>query len=153
MISIDKVMAVAFPLRHSNIMKPRVVFGIISAMWVLPIVLYVQHLFNSKGFNKVAKFGTCFTTDSNIPVKLLTVVLPLSIHFVLTAFLNIYLTIKAYKVYKQMKEEGKPLGGHNRDNDRLKSLKNQDNIKKHIKLIFTLLVVVLGSDVLIEILQ
>jgi len=127
MISIDKVMAVAFPLRHSNIMKPRVVFGIISAMWVLPIVLYVQHLFNSKDFNKVAKFGTCFTTDSNIPVKLLIAVLPLSIHFVLTAFLNIYLTIKPYKVYKQMKEEGKLLGGHNRDNGKLLGGHNRDN--------------------------
>jgi len=141
MISIDKVIAIVFPLRHSNIMKPRVVFGIISAMWVLAIVLYVHHLFNSKGFNKMTEFGICHSTDSNTPVLFLTVGLPVFINFVLIASLNIYLTVKAYKVHKQIEEEGKLLGGHNSNNDRLKSLKKkQTTIKRHFKPIFILLV-------------
>jgi len=147
MISIDKVIAIAFPLRHSNIMKPQVVFGIISATWVLAIMLYVQHLFNSKGFDKMAEFGICHPTDSNTPVLFLTIGLPVIINFILTASLNIYLTIETYKIHKQIEEEGKLLGGHKRDNYQLKSLKKkQTTIKRHLKPISTLLVVVLGSS-------
>jgi len=146
MNSIDKVIAIAFPLRHSNIMKPQVVFGIISATWVLVIMLYVQHLFSSKGFNKMAEFGTCHPTDNNRPVMLLTVGLPLFINYVLLCFLNIYLTIKAYKIHKQIEEESKLSGGHSGDNNQLKALKKkQANIKKHLKPMITLLVIILAS--------
>ena len=33
MISVDKVIAITFPLRHRKIMKPRVVVGIITTKW------------------------------------------------------------------------------------------------------------------------
>jgi len=145
MISIDKVIIIAFLLRHSIIMKPRVVFSIISAMWVSAIVVFVQHLFNSNGFTKVAEFSICHSTESN--VILLTVGLPLLVNHVLVSFLNIYLTIKAYKIHKQIENEGKLSGGHNRDNDQLKSLKKkQANIRKRLKLMITLLVIILASS-------
>ena len=54
MISVDKVIAVTLPLRHREIMKPRVVFGIITTIWVSAIVIFTHHLFDTKSFTKVA---------------------------------------------------------------------------------------------------
>ena len=66
-----------------------------------------------------------------------------------TIILDIYLTIKAYKVYKKIQEESKLSGGDSRDNNRLKALqKKQATIKKHLKPIITLLVVVLGNSLI-----
>jgi len=128
-------------------MKPRVVFGIISAMWVLAIVLYVHHLLNSNGFSKVAKIGTCLSTNSNLSLTVISVALPTFSASLLTVILNIYLTIKAYQVHRQIEKESKLLGNHSRDNDQLKTLRmKQAKIKKHLKPMITLLVVVLGTS-------
>ena len=146
MISVDKVIAITFPLRYRQIMKPRVVFGIIITKWVLAVMLSIHNLFNSKGFTKVAKYGTCITNDGSVLQTLITFVLPTFLACILTVILNIYLTIKAYQVHKQIQEESKLSGGHSGDNDQLKALKKKHvTIKKHRKPLITLLVVVLGS--------
>ena len=66
MISVDKVIAITFPLRYHEIMRPRVVFGIITTKWVLAIVLFTHNLFNPKGFTKVPKFGTRYSNDGTL---------------------------------------------------------------------------------------
>ena len=146
MISVDKVIAVTFPLRHSVIMKPRVVFGIIFTTWLLAALLFAHNLFNPNGFTKVAKFGACITNDGTLLQTLMTYLLPMFLSCFLTAILNVYLTIKAYQVHKKIQKESELSGGHSRDNDQLKALKKkQATIKKHLKPMITLLVVVLGS--------
>ena len=146
-IAVDKVIAVTFPLRYHKIMRPRVVFGIITTKWVLAIVLFTHNLFNPEGFTKVAKFGTCRTDEGALFETLTTYSLPIFLACFFTAILNIYLTIKAYQVHKQIQEESKLSGGHSRENDQLKALKKkQATIKKHLKPMITLLVVVLGSS-------
>ena len=147
MISVDKVIAVTFPLRYHQIMRPRVVFSIITIKWVLAIVLFTHNLFNTEGFTKVAKFGTCPSDEGALFETLTTFSLPISLACFFTIILNIYLTIKAYQVHKQIQEESKLSGGHSRENDQLKALKKkQATIKKHLKPMITLLVVVLGSS-------
>jgi len=147
MISVDKVIAITFPLRYHNIMKPRVVFGIIATKWVLALVLFSHNLFNSNGFTKVAKFGTCITNDNSLFESLVTYILPVFLACSLTVILNIYLTIKTYQILKKIEKESKLSGGHDRDNNQLKDLKKkQANIRKHLKPMITLLVVVLGSS-------
>ena len=148
MISVDKVIAITFPLRYRKIMKPRVVSSIIITKWVLAIVLFIHNLFNSKGFIKIAKFGTCHSKNSGTLLgTLITYIIPVFLACSLTAVLNIYLTIKAYNIHKQIQEENKLSGGHSRDNNQLKVLqKKQSTIKKHRKPLITLLVVVLGSS-------
>ena len=131
MISVDKVIAITFPLRYRKIMKPRVVSSIIITKWVLAIVLFIHNLFNSRTL-----LGT-----------LITYIIPVFFACSLSAVLNIYLTIKAYNIHKQIQEENKLSGGHSRDNNQLKVLqKKQSTIKKHRKPLITLLVVVLGSS-------
>ena len=145
-ISADKVIAIIFPLRHHQIMKPRVVFGIIITKWALAIVLFSHHLFNSNGFTKIAKFGICSLKGGPTLVSFMTSTLPVFFACFLTAILNIYLTVKAYQVHKQIQEESKLSGGHTEDNNRLKALKKkQATVKKHRKPMITLLVVVLGT--------
>ena len=146
-ISVDKVIAITFPLRYHQIMKPRVVFGIIITKWVLAIALFSYHLLNPNGFTKIAKFGICGLRNRATFVNFMTAVVPIFLACFLTAVLNIYLTIKAYQVHKQIKEESKLSGGHTEDNGQLKALKmKQATIKKHLKPMITLLVVVLGSS-------
>ena len=146
MISVDKVIAITFPLRYHQITKPRVVFGIIISKWVLAVMLFIHNLFNPKGFTKMAKYGTCRTNDGSLVETLITYVLPTFLTCLLTVILNIYLTIKAYQVHKQIQEESRLSGGHSGDNNRLKTLKKKHaTIKKHRKPLITLLVVVLGS--------
>ena len=145
MISVDKVIAITFPLRYREIMKPRVVFGIITTIWVLAIVIFTHNLFNSKGFTKVAQFGTCQSNERTLS-ELLTFVLPIFLSCFLSAILNVYLTIKAYRIRKNIKEESELCGGHSGEIDRLRALKKKEaTIKKHLKPMITLLVVVLGS--------
>ena len=144
MISVDKVIGVTFPLRYREIMKPRVVFGIIATKWVLAIVLCTRNLFNPKGFTKIAKFGTCHSNDGALFEIVITYILPIVLTCFITAILNIYLTIKAYHTHKHIQEESKLSGGHSED---LKALqKKQVTFKKHLKPMTTLLVVVLGSS-------
>ena len=147
MISVDKVIAVTFPLRYHQIMRPRVVFGIITTKWVLAIALFTHNLFNPEGFTKVAKFGTCRSDEGALFETLTTFMLPIFLTSFLTTVLNIYLTIKAYQVYKQMQEESKLSGGHSTSNDHYKVLKKkQATIKKHLKPMITLLIIVLGTS-------
>ena len=77
---------------------------------------------------------------------LTTYLLPIFLACFFTAILNIYLTIKAYRIHKQIQEESALSGGHSReDNDQLKALrKKHATIKKHLKPMITLLVVMLG---------
>ena len=144
-ISVDKVIAITFPLRYHQIMKPRVAFGIIATKWVFAIVLFSHNLFNPNGFTKLAKFGVCSLKEGPKLVNFMKSMLSVMACF-LTAVLNIYLTIKAYQVHKQIQEESKLSGSHTVDNDQLKALKKkQATIKKHRKPMITLLVVVLGN--------
>ena len=146
MISVDKVIAITFPLRYHQIMRPPVVSSIITIKWVLAIALFTHHLFNPNSFNKVAKFGTCGLKNEATLVNFMTVVVPSFLVSFLTIILNIYLTIKAYQVHKQIQDESKLSGGHTEGNDQLKILmKKQATIKKHRKPMITLLVIVLGT--------
>ena len=145
-ISVDKVIGITFPLRYRQIMKPRVVFGIIITKWALAVMLFIPNLFNPKNFMKVAQYGTCLTNDGSVLETLIAFSLPIFLACLLTVILNIYLTVKAYQIHKKIQEESKLYGGHSRDNNQLKALKKKHaTIKKHRKPLITLLVVVLGS--------
>ena len=146
MISVDKAIAITFPLRYREIMKPRVVLGIIIAKWVLAIVLFIHYLFSPTGsFTKVSEFGICQSNDTYH--VLIIRALPLFLASLFTAIINIYLTIKAYQIHKKIQEESKLSGGHSGDNEQLKALKKkQASVKKHLKPMITLLVVVLGTS-------
>ena len=146
-MSIDKVIAITFPLRHRDIIKPQVVSGIIVAKHIFTIVMYSKNLFAPNSFSKVPQFGTCTRNDSALLANLLTLIIPMFLSCLNTVFLDIYLTIIAYQIHKQIQEESKLSGGHGMDNDQLKALKKKEgNVKLHLKPMITLMVVVMENS-------
>ena len=50
MISVDKVISIAFPYKHRNIMTPRGVASMTTTAWVLGLLLSVKGLLNDHQF-------------------------------------------------------------------------------------------------------
>ena len=75
MISVDQVIAIAFPFKHRKTMKPRVIVGSITAAWLFAILLYSQAFFND-GYIKIAQYGTCSSEGNALLFTLLTYMLP-----------------------------------------------------------------------------
>ena len=146
-MSMDKVIAITFPFKHREIMKPRVVFGIIVIKHILVILINIRNLFASDGYTKVAQFGTCTRNDSGLLETLITFTIPMFSACLITVFLDVYLTIKAYQIRKQIQVQNKLSGGHGGENDQVKTLRKKEaNIRKHLKPLITLLVVVMGNS-------
>ena len=59
LMSLDKVIAITFPFKHHEYMKPRVVCGILVAKHLLVFMVHAKHLFAPISFAKVTQFGTC----------------------------------------------------------------------------------------------
>ena len=145
-MSMDKVIAITFPFKHHEIMKPRVVFGIIVVKHILVVLINVRNLF-ADGYTKVAQFGTCTRNYSGLLENLITFTIPIFLTCLITVFLDVYLTIKAYQIRKQIQVQNKLSGGHSGENNQVKTLRKKEaNIRKHLKPIITLLVVVMGNS-------
>jgi len=148
MISVDQVIAIAFPFKHSKIMKRRVVIGSITAAWLVAILLFSHAFFDaSYSYTKVAQYGTCLTKDSSITFAVLAFMLPNITASLTTITLNIYLFYKAYQIQRQIREESRLSGITSNEVKNLN--KKQATIKTHLKPMITLLVVVLGSTGLV----
>ena len=147
LMSVDKVMAVTFLFKHRELMKPRVVCGILVTKHILIVMVYVKYLFAPSGtFTKTAQFSMCTIEDQRVE-DFIVLIIPMFLASVITISLDVYLTIKAYQVRKQIEEENKLSGGHTEDNAQLKALKKKNaDIKKHIKPVITLMVVVMGNS-------
>ena len=130
MISVDKVIAIVFPYKHKNIMTPRVVVGMITTAWLLSVLLSVKWLLN--GCVNGRRFSL-----------LLFRLLPIFLSSFVAICLNIYLTIKAYKIRKQIQQESR-LSGVNSQVAALK--KTHTKIKKELKPVITLTVILFGSS-------
>ena len=65
-MSLDKAIAITFPFKHHELMKPRVVCGILVANHLLVVMIYARNLFASRSFTKVAQFGICIMHDPAI---------------------------------------------------------------------------------------
>ena len=146
MISVDKVIAIAYPLRYRQIMKPRVVLGCIVAIWVISVTFNVQHLFNTTGFIKVAKYGVCYFKDFGIDSNFMSNIVVPFVASVTALILDVYLTCKAYQICRLIEQENKLSGGNSRQLENLK--KKQVDIKKQLKPMITLSVVMLAGSLL-----
>ena len=146
-MSLDKVIAITFPFKHHEFMKPRVVCGILVAKHLLVVMIYAKYLFDSDNITKVAQFGTCTQHSSAFLENLITITIPMFSSCLITISLDVYLTIKAYQIRRKIQEESKLSGGNGRDSDHLKALKKKEaKIKKNLKPMITLLVVVMGNS-------
>ena len=145
-MSLDKAIAITFPFKRHELMKPQVVCGILVAKHLLVVMIYARNLFTPSRSTKVAQFGTCIIQDPAILEAFITVTIPVFLSSLITIALDVFLTIKAYQIRKKIQEESQLSGGHSRDIDKLKALKKKEaNVKKNLKPVITLLVVVMGN--------
>ena len=116
---------------------------------ILIAMVYVKDLFASTGnFTKIAQFAMCTIKDSRV-MDFIIFIIPILLGSLITITLDVYLTIKAYQVRKQIEEESKLSGGQAGDNAQLKALKKKNaNISKHLKPVITLMVVVMGNSLI-----
>ena len=142
MISVDKVMAIKFPLKYRKIMTVYVVTIIIAAVWIFSALISLHNLFSNGDSNKVEKFGTCKIGSAFIET-ILTYALPIFTESVVTISLNIFLAFKAYQVQKQIQKENR-LSGFDTQVEALRQ--KESKISRHKKPLVTLLVIVLGSS-------
>ena len=143
MISVDKVIAIAFPFKHRKTMKPRVVTGSIAGGWLVSILLYCHVFFNPASYTKAAQYGICHD-DRAFIFSLLTFILPIFVVSLITLTLNIYLSFKAFQVQRQIRRESMLSGTTSNEVNKFK--KKQATIKAHLKPMITLLVVSFGSS-------
>jgi len=100
MISVNQVIAIAFPYKHKKIIKCHVIIGSIVAAWLLAILAQV-HVFLNSGYVKVAQYGRCTVRDESTRVIiLLTLPLPIATISLTIILLNVYLTYKAFLVQR-----------------------------------------------------
>ncbi|XP_065883946.1 galanin receptor 2b-like [Dysidea avara] len=133
MISVDKVISIAFPYKHRNIMTPHVVASMITTAWLLGLLLSVKGLLDDHQL--------C-VNGNKLEISLFRL-LPMFLSSTVAISLNAYLTIKAYKIRKQIQQESK-LSGVNSQVAVLK--KTHTKIKKDLKPAITLAVVLFGSS-------
>jgi len=129
------VIGIALPYKHRKIMTPNVVTSIIATAWLLSLLLSVQWLLNDHD-DLCEKGGSLLE-------GLLFRLLPMFLSSTAAVSLNIYLSIKAYKVRKQIQQESKLSGV---DNQVAALKKVQSKIKRDLKPITTLSVVLFGSS-------
>lgn len=129
------MIGIALPYKHRKIMTPNVVTSIIATAWLLSLLLSVQWLLNDHD-DLCEKGGSLLE-------GLLFRLLPMFLSSTAAVSLNIYLSIKAYKVRKQIQQESKLSGV---DNQVAALKKVQSKIKRDLKPITTLSVVLFGSS-------
>ena len=144
MISVNQLIAIAFPYEYRKIMNHRVIIGSLTVAWLVAILLQV-HVFFHSGYIKIAQYGRCNEQeDDSVILSALTTAVPIFAISFVVLILNAYLTYKAYEIQRQIQKESKLSGATSNEVNNLK--KKQAIIKTHLKPMITLLVVVLGSS-------
>ena len=136
-ISVDKVIAIKFPFKHKKFMTPHVVTSMITTTWLLAVLFFVRFLNDHDEYLCISLVIT--EKSGAFLVHILSILLTSS----LMVSLNIYLSIKAYQVNKEIQRESRLSGASNE----IEALKQKrSSIKKDLKPIITLLVVIFGSS-------
>jgi len=92
MISIDKVISIAYPFNHKYIMT-RAVYKMVAISWLLAVVAPICTLFITGGF-EVAEYGVFIFTETNAILIALPYAIAISLEAIITTTLNIYMAVK-----------------------------------------------------------
>ena len=141
MISVDKVIGIAFPYKHRKILTPRVVASMLVTTWALAVLLSVNSLISN--YKDVPQYDLCaslIVISQHFVIRML----PILLASFLTISLNVYLSIKAYNISKQTEKVARLSGNSSGE---VKSLKKKyKRVKKDLKPLITLLMLIIGSS-------
>ena len=139
MLSVDKFIAIKFALRYKAIVTHRRVYQVIAACWITAFLfrftrLIYELIFDAE-YSRSSQLGSC--SIDQYWVNLLTTIIPTLFACSVTITLDVYLSIKAYQLYKKYQgKNGEGIQMHVQDNN--KTL-------QQVKPIITLLVTVSGN--------
>ena len=142
MLSVEKFIAIKYALRHRAIVTHRRVYQAIAAGWIIAVLLrlikLVYELIVGVEYDKLSQVGLCLQKRVAIIDLLFGLTIPIFLAFFITIPIDVYLSIKAYQVYKRIQKE-------NRENKQASEDK-LNKILKQLKPLITLLVTILGSS-------
>ena len=138
MLSVEKFIAIKYALRYKAIVTHRRVYRAIAASWVIALLFrlvgLIRELIVGVEHVKLSRLGLCLRNVGSFIDVIFSATIPIFLAFFITIILDIYLSIKAYQVYKRIqKEEGE---------DRQDKL---NKVLRQFKPLITLLVTILGS--------
>ena len=140
-LSVEKFIGIKYALRYRAIVTHRRIYRVIAGSWIVPMLfvltMLVHELIFGSEYDKLSRFGLCIRKQVSFIEILLNLTVPVFLAFSITITLDIYLSIKAYQMYKRIqKEEGEKKQA---SKDKLNKLLSQ------LKPLLTLLVTILGS--------
>ena len=138
MLSVEKFIAIKYALRYKAIVTHRRVCRVIAVGWVIALLFMLTKLIHElivgAKFYELSRFGLCMHKHGSVIGLLINGTVTIFLAFSVTIVLDIYLSVKAYQVYKRIqKEEGE---------DRQDKL---NKVLRQFKPLITLLVTILGS--------
>ena len=141
MLSLDKFIAIKFALRYNTIATRRRAYLVITAGWIITllfrIIRLIYELTADTEYDKSSQFGCCSLKQRSVLVSLFTTLIPLFFACFITITLDVYLSIKAYQMYKKIQEEN--------DGETQVFKDKLSKILQQLKPMITLLVTILGS--------
>ena len=140
MLSVEKFIGIKYALRYKAIVTHHRVCRAIAGVWIVVVffrfIKLVYELIVGVEYDKFPWFGTCSIEQRYDLFNFITTVIPIFLACSVAIALDVYLSIKAYQLYKKI--QGNNGEGLQTDKDRNK--RNQ-----HLKPIITLVVTILGN--------
>ena len=141
MLSVEKFIAIKYALRHKAIVTHRRVYRAIAIGWITA-VLYkfiglIYELTVGVEYDKLSRYGWCSQKDASFISIFFNGTIAIFLAFSITIPLDVYLSIKAYQVYKGIQKDN--------GEDKQTSKDQLNKLLRQLKPLITLLVTILGS--------
>ena len=149
MLSLDKFIAIKYALRYNTIITHHRAYLAIAIGWIIALLFRIMRLMYevSAGmvYDKSSQFGSCLVKQESILVPLFTTIVPMILACSITITLDVYLSIKAYQMYKKIRQENGEIRQVSKD--------KLNKILQQLKPMVTLLVTILGSMAIVLIIS
>ena len=143
MLSVEKFIGIKYiyALRYKAINTHHRIYRVIAAGWIIgplfKLTALVYDLIVGAEYDKPSRFSFCFAKQCSFLGIIFSPVLPIFLAFFITITLDVYLSIKAYQIYKRIQRENEEQ--KQMSQDKLNGMLHQ------LKPIITLLVTILGN--------
>ena len=109
MLSVEKFIAIKYALRHRTIATHRRVYRVIAIGWITAVLFkfikLIYELIVGVEYDKLSRVGLCLQMRFSIIDLLFGITIPVFLAFFITIPIDVYLSIKAYQVYKSIQKE------------------------------------------------